>query len=63
MPGHAQHVHVAVADLEHEQHVEPPQRHRAVDVEEVDCEHARGLGCTSFGMSGCRIVIPLTCAS
>ena len=23
MPGHAEHVHVAVADLEHEQHVEP----------------------------------------
>ena len=26
MPGHAQHVQVAVADLEREQHVEPPQR-------------------------------------
>ena len=43
MPGHTQHVQVAVADLEHEQDVEPPQRHRAVDVEEVDRQHAGGL--------------------
>jgi len=35
MPRHAQHVHVAVADLEREQHVEPSQGERAVDVEEV----------------------------
>jgi hypothetical protein len=28
-------VHVAVADLEHEQDVEPTQRHRAVDVKEI----------------------------
>src|SRR4051812_45316991 len=35
MSGHAQDVQVAVADLEHEQHVKPPQHHRAVDVEEV----------------------------
>jgi hypothetical protein len=33
----------AVADLEREQDVEPPQRHRAVDVEEVDGQHAGGL--------------------
>ncbi len=44
MPGHAQDVQVAVADLEHEQDVESPQRDRAVDVEEVDREHAGGLG-------------------
>jgi hypothetical protein len=43
MPGHTQHVQVAVADLEHEQHVEAPQRHRAVNVEEVDREHAGRL--------------------
>ena len=43
MPGHAQHVQVAVADLEHEQDVESPQGERAVDVEEVDREHAGGL--------------------
>ncbi len=41
--GHAQHVHVAVADLECEQDVEPPQGERAVDVEEVDREPAGGL--------------------
>jgi len=35
MRGHAQDVHVAVADLEHEQDVEPTQRHRAVDVKEI----------------------------
>ena len=33
MCGHAQDVHMAVADLEHEQHVEPPQRYRTVNVE------------------------------
>jgi hypothetical protein len=29
--GHARDVQVAIADLEHEQDVEPPQCHRAVD--------------------------------
>jgi len=43
MPRHAQHMQVAVADLEHEQDVEPPQRERAVDVEEVDRQHAGRL--------------------
>jgi hypothetical protein len=43
MRGHAQHVEVAVADLECEQDVEPPQGKCAVDVEEVDRQHARGL--------------------
>ncbi len=33
----------AVTDLERKQDVEPPQRHRAVDVEEVDRDHAGGL--------------------
>ena len=42
--GHAQDMQEAVADLEHEQHVEASQRKRAVDVEEVDWEHAGGLG-------------------
>jgi len=41
--GHAEDVQVAVADLECEQDVEPPECHRAVDVEEVDGEHAGGL--------------------
>jgi hypothetical protein len=35
MRGDAQHMQVAVADLEHEQDVEPAQCHRAVDVKEV----------------------------
>ena len=43
MPGHAQDVQEAVTDLEREQDVEPPQRHRAVDVEEVNREHAGAL--------------------
>jgi hypothetical protein len=51
MCGHAQDVQVAVADLEHEQYVEPARGrrspaaggYRAVDVEEVDREHAGGL--------------------
>jgi len=57
MPGHAQHVRVAVADLEGEQHVEPLQGERAVDVEEVDveevdCEHAAGLGAQELPPAG-----------
>ena len=44
MRGHAQDVQVAVADRQSKQDVEPPQRYRAVDVEEVDREHAGGLG-------------------
>jgi hypothetical protein len=52
MCGHAQHVQVAVADLEREQHVEASQRERAVDVEEVDCEHADGLGAQELSPAG-----------
>src|SRR4051795_13170565 len=40
---HAQDMQVAVADLEHEQDVEPLQRHRTVHMEEVDGQHAGGL--------------------
>jgi hypothetical protein len=35
MAGHAQDVQVAIADLENEQDVDPPQRDRAVDVKKV----------------------------
>ena len=52
MPGHTQDVQVAVADLEHEQHVEPPQRERAVDVEKVDREHGGGLGAQELPPTG-----------
>jgi hypothetical protein len=44
MSGHAQIVEVAVADFECEQYVDASQGQRAVDVEEVDREHAGGLG-------------------
>src|SRR6185312_9666559 len=52
MPGHAQDVQVAVTDLEHEQDVEASQRERAVDVEEVDREHAGGLGAQELPPTG-----------
>jgi hypothetical protein len=42
----------AVADLEHEQHVQPLQGERAVDVEEVDREHAGGLGAQELSPAG-----------
>src|SRR4051794_25482090 len=57
--GHAQDMQVAVADLEHEQHVEASQRKRAVDVEEVDCEHAGGLGAQELPPAG--IGVPDRC--
>jgi hypothetical protein len=53
--GHAQDVQVAVADLEGEQDVEPPQRDRAVDVEEVDREHAGGLRAQELPPAGVRV--------
>ena len=59
MPGHAQHMQVAVADLKHEQHIEPPQRERAVDVEEVDREHAGGLGAQELPPAG--VGVPQWC--
>src|SRR5260370_20063309 len=40
---HAEDVHVARADLDHEEPVQAPEGHRAVDVEEVGSEHRRGL--------------------
>jgi hypothetical protein len=52
MPGHAQDVQVAVADLECEQNVEPPQRHRAVDVEEVHGQRRGGLGMQELPPAG-----------
>jgi hypothetical protein len=52
MSGDAQDVEVAVADLEGEQDVEPPQRERAVDVEEIHREHAGGLGAQELPPTG-----------
>jgi hypothetical protein len=55
MGGHAQDVQVAVADLECEQDVQPPQGERAVDVEEVDREHAGGLGAQELPPTGVAV--------
>jgi hypothetical protein len=59
MAGYAQHMQVAVADLEREQDVEPPQRHRAVDVEEIDRQHAGGLGAQELPPTG--VAVPDRC--
>jgi hypothetical protein len=37
--GGAEDVDVAAADLEHEEHLDPAECDRAVDVEEVACQH------------------------
>ena len=42
--GHPEDVHIAAADLHHEQAVQAAERHCAVHVKEVDGEHRRGLG-------------------
>jgi hypothetical protein len=52
MAGHAEDVQVAVADLEYEQDVDPSQRDRAVDVEEVDGQHAGGLCAQELSPAG-----------
>jgi hypothetical protein len=52
MRGHTQDVQVAITDLEHEQDGEPPQRHRGVDVEEVDGQHARPLRAQELSPAG-----------
>jgi hypothetical protein len=57
MPGHAKDVPVAVADFDCEQDVEPAQRDRAVDVEEVDGQHAGGLASQELPPTG--VGVPL----
>jgi hypothetical protein len=42
--GGVEDVDVAAADLEHEEHVDPAECDRAVDVEEVACQHRGRLG-------------------
>ena len=59
MPGHAQDVQGAVADLEQERDVEPLEGHAAVDVEEVDGQHAGGLGAREPPPAG--VVVPGWC--
>jgi uncharacterized membrane protein len=53
---HAQDVHVATADVHHEEHVQALQSERAVDVEEVARRHGRCLGAQerSCAWPGCR---------
>jgi hypothetical protein len=52
MRGHAHNVQIAVADLEYEQDVVPPQHDCAVVVQEVDGQHAAGLGAQELPPGG-----------
>jgi hypothetical protein len=56
MSGHAQDVQGAIGDLEREQDLEPPQRHRAVDMEEADPQHAGRLRAQETAANSCRSV-------
>jgi hypothetical protein len=49
--GDAQDADGARLDLQHDQHIEPPQRHR-VDAEDVDREHPGGLGAQELPPAG-----------
>jgi hypothetical protein len=44
MRGHAQEMDMAGAHLDHEEYVQAAQGDRAVDMEEVACQHGGGLG-------------------
>ena len=57
--GDAQDVQAAVTDLEREQDIEPPQCHRAVDVEEVAREYVSGLGAQELTPTG--VGVPARC--
>jgi hypothetical protein len=57
--GDAQDVQGAVADFDHEQDVESPQGECAVDVEEVDGQHAGGLGAQELSPAG--VGVPHRC--
>lgn len=52
--GGAKDVDVARVDLDHEEHVDPLQRDRAVDVEEVAGQHRGGLGAEEL-LPGCSV--------
>jgi hypothetical protein len=43
MAGRPENVHVAAVDFQGEEHVDPFERDRAVDVEEVHGQHGRRL--------------------
>ncbi len=59
MRGDAEDVQGAIGDFECEQDVEPSQRDRAVDVEEVDGEHGGGLGAQELPPAG--VGVPHRC--
>ena len=42
--GHAQDMDMAGADLDHKEHIQAAQGHRAVDMKEVACQHRPCLG-------------------
>ena len=52
MVGYAKDVQIAVADLERDQDVDPSERDRAVEVEEVDGQHLGGLGAQELAPAG-----------
>ena len=43
---------MACADLDHEEHVQAPQRDRAVHVKEAAGQHCRGLGAQELPLCG-----------
>jgi hypothetical protein len=59
MGGHAEDVHVAAADFQGEEDVDPLERHGAVHVEEVHGQHGGGLGPQE--LSPCRVGGPGRC--
>jgi hypothetical protein len=65
MAGRSEDVHVAVVDFQREEHVDPLQGERAVDVEEVHGQHSRGLGAEESSAGGvgrsqrCRRYAPM----
>jgi hypothetical protein len=65
LAGRPEDVHVAIVDFQDEEDVDPLERHRAVDVEEVHGRHGRGLRpqklspCGIGGPGWCRRYPPL----
>jgi hypothetical protein len=55
----AEDMDVAAADLQHEQHVDPPDGERAVDVEEVAGQHRRSLRAQELPPG--RVGVPVRC--
>jgi hypothetical protein len=58
----AEDVHVAAADLDHEEHVRALEGERAVHVEEVAGQHGRRLACGGTAARWCGRGAPAVCA-